>query len=73
MKVSNCKASTGKILLFWVGGRLWEMLAYKRWSHVEVQLYYYYYYIIIIIIIITLLQVETRDWIWRQEVFGHQE
>ena len=44
MKVSNCKASTRKILLFWVGGRLLEVLAYKRWLHMEVQLYYHHHY-----------------------------
>ena len=25
---SNCKAFTGKILVFWIGGRLWEVVAY---------------------------------------------
>ena len=39
MRDSNCKALTGKILVFWIGGRLWEVVAYKRWSHMEVQLY----------------------------------
>ena len=24
--VSNCKSLTGKILLFWIGGRLWEVV-----------------------------------------------
>ena len=33
---SNCKALTGKILVFWIGGHLWEVVAYKRWSHMEV-------------------------------------
>ena len=37
---SNCKALTGKRLVFWTGGRLWEAVAYKRWSHVEVRLYF---------------------------------
>ena len=37
---SNCKALAGKRLVFWIGGRLWEAVAYKRWSHVEVQLYF---------------------------------
>ena len=36
---SNSKALTGKILVFWTGGRLWEAVAYERWSHMEVQLY----------------------------------
>ena len=25
----NCKALTGKILVFWIGGRLWETVAYE--------------------------------------------
>ena len=36
---SNCKALTGKVLVFWIGGRLWEVIAYERWSHMEVRLY----------------------------------
>ena len=36
---SNCNALTGKILVFWIGGRLWEMVAYERWSHMAGQLY----------------------------------
>ena len=28
-------ALTGKILVFWIGG--WETVAYKSWSHMEVQ------------------------------------
>ena len=28
---SNCKALSRKILVFWIGGRLGEMVAYKRW------------------------------------------
>ena len=35
---SNCKALTGKVLVFWIGGRLWEVVAYERWSHMEVRL-----------------------------------
>ena len=27
---SNCKALTGKILVFCIGGRLWEVFAYER-------------------------------------------
>ena len=29
---SNCEALTGKILVFWIGGCLWEVVAYGRWS-----------------------------------------
>ena len=32
-------ALTGKNLVFWIGGRLWEVVVYERWSHMEVQLY----------------------------------
>ena len=35
---SKCKVLTGKILVFWIGGRLWEVVAYERWSHTEVRL-----------------------------------
>jgi len=35
---SNCKALTGKILVLWIGGRLWEVVAYEWWSHMEVRL-----------------------------------
>ena len=35
---SNCKALTGKFLVFWIGGHLWEVVAYERWSHMEVLL-----------------------------------
>ena len=37
---SNCKALTGKVLVyeFWISGLLWEVVAYKRWSHMEVRL-----------------------------------
>ena len=31
---ANCKALTGKILVFW------RAVAYERWSHIEVRLYY---------------------------------
>ena len=24
--------------MFWIDGRLWKAVAYKRWSHMEVQL-----------------------------------
>ena len=27
---SNCKALTVKILVFWIGGRLWEAVTYER-------------------------------------------
>ena len=33
---SNRKALTEKILVFWSGGNLWEVVAYKRWLHIEV-------------------------------------
>ena len=36
----NCKALAGKILVFWIGGHLWETIAYERWSHMEVLLYF---------------------------------
>ena len=29
----------GKCLGFWIRGHLWEVVAYERWSHLEVQLY----------------------------------
>ena len=38
MRSSNDRAFTGKILVFWISGRLWELAAYKRWSHLEVLL-----------------------------------
>ena len=38
-KGSNCKALTGRILVFRIGGRLWEVVAYERWSHMEVRVY----------------------------------
>ena len=34
----NCKALTGKVVVFWTSGRLWELAAYERWSHMEVRL-----------------------------------
>ena len=27
-----------KILVFWIGCRLWKLVAYDRWSHMEVRL-----------------------------------
>ena len=30
---------TGKNLVFWKNGRLGEVVAYERWSHIEVRLY----------------------------------
>ena len=33
------RAFTGKSLVFMIGGCLWEVFAYKRWSHMEVRLY----------------------------------
>ena len=35
---SNYRALTGKSLLFWIGDRLWEVVAYERWSPMEVRL-----------------------------------
>ena len=35
---SNCKALSGKILVFWIGRRLWEVVAFERWSHMKVRL-----------------------------------
>ena len=36
---SNCRALTGQILVFCICGRLWEVVAYESWSHIEVRLY----------------------------------
>ena len=33
---SNCEALTRKLLVFWIGGCLWEVVAYERWSHIIV-------------------------------------
>ena len=33
---SNCKALAGKIMVFWIGGGLLEVVAYERWLHMEV-------------------------------------
>ena len=30
------KALTGKRLVFWIGGRLWEVVVYEGWLHMEV-------------------------------------
>ena len=38
-RVTNSKALTGKILVFMIGGRLWEVKAYERWAHMDVRLY----------------------------------
>ena len=32
---SNYRALTGKNLVFWIGGRLREVVAYERWSQME--------------------------------------
>ena len=37
---SKCKALTGKIVVFRIGSRLWKVVVYERWSHMEVQLYF---------------------------------
>ena len=39
-RVSNCEALTGPVLVFRMGGRLCEVVAYEKWSHMEVGLYY---------------------------------
>ena len=39
MRGSKCRALTGKSLLFWISGCLWEEFAYEKWSHMEVKLY----------------------------------
>ena len=33
---------TLRVLVFWIGGRLWEVVAYERWSHQEVRLYLHF-------------------------------
>ena len=40
---SSCKALIGKILVFWIGGRLWEVVAYERRSHMEMRLWIKYF------------------------------
>ena len=39
---SSCKALTEEVLVFWIGGRLCEVVADERWSHMEVRLYLLY-------------------------------
>ena len=39
---SNYRALTGKYLMFWIGGRLREVIAYERLSHMELRLHVYY-------------------------------
>ena len=34
---SKCKVLTGKVSVFYIGGRLWEADAYERWLHMEVR------------------------------------
>ena len=36
-------ALTGKVWVFWIGGCLWEVVAYEGWSHKEVLLYSLYH------------------------------
>ena len=36
---SNCEVLTRKNLVFWIGGRLLEVVAYERWPHMEIRLY----------------------------------
>ena len=38
---SNCKALTGKILVFWIGGCLWKVVSNEKWLHMEVRLYFF--------------------------------
>ena len=33
------RALTGKILVIWIDDRLWEVVAYERWSHRDVRMY----------------------------------
>ena len=35
----NCKVLTGKMFVFSIGGRLWAVVAFERWSHMEVRLF----------------------------------
>ena len=35
---SNFRALTGKNMAFLIGGRLWELVTYEKWSHMEVRL-----------------------------------
>ena len=35
------KAFSGNVLVFWMVGPLWEVVAHERWSHKEFWLYYY--------------------------------
>lgn len=41
MRILNgrLRALTEEILVFWIGVRLWAVVADDRWSHMEVQLY----------------------------------
>ena len=39
-RVSNCQALTGTVLVFRMGVRLCEVVAYEKWTHMEVGLYY---------------------------------
>lgn len=32
MRGSNSRVLTGKILAFWIGSHLWEVVACERWS-----------------------------------------
>lgn len=40
MRVSSNMALTRKILLFWIYGRLGEVIANETWTHMEVRLYF---------------------------------
>ena len=39
MTGSKYRTLTGKNLAFWIGGLLWEVVVYERWSQRPVQLY----------------------------------
>ena len=36
-----CRDLTRENLVFWRGGRLWEVVAYEMWSHMEVRMYWF--------------------------------
>ena len=36
MRLSNFRVLTGKILMFWIGSNLWEVVACERWLPKEV-------------------------------------
>ena len=36
----NKRALTGKILVLWIDGHLWQVVDYERWSHMKVLMYH---------------------------------